>query len=302
MRAVKVLRRMNKRIFVVLIITLCIFVGIVAYGRTSNTTRDNPPSGEANHLKNIVDEALAGTTGTYGIAIKNLKTGEAYYANEHRVFNAGSLYKLWVMATVYHQTQSGQLPEDQVLSQSAATLNEKFYIDPYYAELTEGTVTFTVQEALTQMITISHNYAALLLMEKVKLSSVTAFLKDNGFVESVVGTANEPPKTTPYETALFFEKLYQGELANDRYTNEMLDLLKNQQLNGGLPRYLPDEAVVAHKTGEIDLYKHDAGIVFSDNGDYIIVVMSESDFPAGAQERIALISKGVFDYFDARAL
>ena len=100
--------------------------------------------------------------------------------------------------------------------------------------------------------------------------------------------------------ALFFEKLYKGELANNQYTRETLDLLKNQQRNEGLPKYLPDGTIVAHKTGEIDLYKHDAGIVFSDKGDYLIVVMSESDFPAGAQERIALVSKGVFDYFDTR--
>jgi len=244
-----------------------------------------------------VEEALEGAEGTYGIVIRNLKTSEAYYAKEHKVFDTASLYKLWVMATVYDQIQNGQLQKDHVLSQYVATLNAKFYIDPLYAELTEGAVTFTVQEALTQMITISDNYAALLLMGKVKLSSVAALLKDNGFSESAVGTTVDAPKATPYDIALFLEKLYKGELANNQYTIEMLNLLKNQQLNGGLPKYLPDTAIVAHKTGEIDAYKHDAGIVFSANGDYILVIMSESEFPLDAQERIALVSKEVFDYF-----
>lgn len=255
---------------------------------------------ETNSLKEVVDDASEGTKGTYGIAIKNLKNGQSYYVNEHRVFEASSLYKLWIMAVVYQQIQDGKLTEDQVLSEDAATLNQKFNIDPDFAEQTEGTITFAVRDALYQMITISHNYAALLLTEKIKLSSVATFLKENGFTESTVGTTGGSPTATPYDIALFFEKLYKGELANQQYTDEMINLLKNQQLNDGLPKYLPDKSKVANKTGEIDLFKHDAGIVFTDKGDYIIVVMSESDSPPDAQERIALLSKAVFDYFQDR--
>lgn len=262
-----------------------------------STIKDAQVNG--NSLKSIVESALIGTKGTYGIVIKSLKTGETYYSNEHKSFEAGSLYKLWIMATAYKQIQNGQLTEDQVLSEDAATLNQKFNIDPDLAEQTEGTVTFTTHDALKQMITISHNYAALLLTEKIKLSSVATFLKDNSFTESVVGTNGDSPTATPSDIALFLEKLYKRELANQRYTDEMINLLKKQQLNDGLPKYLPDQSEVANKTGEIDLFKHDAGIVYSDTGDYIIVVMSESDAPPSAQERIALISKAVFDYFSS---
>lgn len=263
--------------------------------------RTPAPSGsqgqvKANALGGIVEKALEGATGTYGIVIKNIKTGETYNSNEHKFFETGSLYKLWVMATAYKQIQNGQLTEDQVLSENVATLNQKFNIDPSLAELTEGTVTFTVHDALEQMITISHNYAALLLTEKIKLSSVATFLKEKGFTESIVGTNGGSPTTTPSDVALFLEELYNGELANQQYTDEMINLLKNQQLNDGLPKYLPDKSEVANKTGEIDLFKHDAGIIFTDKGDYIIVVMSESDAPQAAQKRIALVSKAVFDY------
>ncbi len=248
-------------------------------------------------LKGTVENALIGTKGTYGIVIRNLKTNETYYSNEHQSFEAGSLYKLWVMATAYKQIQNGQIKEDQVLSEDVKVLNDKFYIDPDSAEQTEGTVTFAVYDALKQMITISHNYAALLLTEKIKLSSIATFLKNNNFTESIVGTNGDSPTTTPSDIALFLEKLYDGAFANQQYTDEMISLLKNQQLNDGLPKYLPNRSKVANKTGEIDSFKHDAGIVFTDDGDYIIVVMSESDAPPAAQERIALVSKAVYDYF-----
>ncbi|MFH2109000.1 MAG: serine hydrolase, partial [Patescibacteria group bacterium] len=200
-------------------------------------TKEETNLNQTTPLKDIVNTALEGATGTYGIVIQNLKTGETYYSNEQIVFDAGSLYKLWVMATAYQQIKNGQLQENQVLSQDATVLNQEFNIDANSAEQTEGEVTFTVADALTQMITVSDNYTALLLTEKVGLSAVATFLKENGLTKSNLGSYNTPPTTTPYDTALFFKKLYQSELANQQNTQEMLNLLANQQLNNGLPKY-----------------------------------------------------------------
>ena len=58
------------------------------------------------------------------------------------------------------------------------------------------------------------------------------------------------------------------------------------------------EISIAHKTGEIGYFTHDAGIVFSNKGDYIIVVLTESDFPLATEEQIADISKSVNEYFN----
>ncbi len=251
-----------------------------------------------NSLKKIVQNSLEGTKGTYGIVIKNLNTGEFYALNEHRVYEPGSLYKIWVMATAIDQIRNGKLKGDEELSGDIKVLNDKFNISSESAELTEGTITFTVNQALQQMITISHNYASLLLTEKIKLSSVKAFLQREGFNESIVGTDGGFPTSTPSDIALFFEKLYKGELANPQDTSKMLDLLKKQKLNDKLPKYLPSEAIVAHKTGEIDFFTHDGGIVYGPKSDYIIVVLSKSDLPAAAEERIADISKKIYDYFE----
>src|SRR3989344_1609980 len=247
-------------------------------------------------LQEAVNESLMGTKGTYGIVIKNLKTGESFYLNESRIFEPASLYKLWVMATVYKQIEEGGLKEDQILSQTIPALNRIFNIDPEYAELTEGGITITVNQAIEQMITISHNYAALLLAEKIKLSSVSDFLKSQELLQSSIG---KPPKTTAGDIAFFYEKLYKGQLASPENTTKMIEVLKRQQLNDGLPKLLPD-ATIAHKTGDLDFFKHDTGIVFHPKGDYIIVIMSESNSPLGAQQRISEISKSVYQYFETR--
>jgi beta-lactamase class A len=246
------------------------------------------------NLHKTILNALSGAKGKYSVVVKDLKNDktESFYGD--KVFEVGSLYKLWVMAEAYRQIKDGILSKDEVLSEDVSVLNQDFSIDPESAELTEGTITLTVSDALKQMIDISHNYAALLLTKRIKLSNVDKFLQDYGFEFSHVGGA---PTSTADDIALFFEKLYKGELNNPQFTKEMLDLLKAQQLNDKLPKYLPKGTVIAHKTGEINYLSHDGGIVYGKNGDYAIVVLSESDYPPGAQERIAQISKSIFDYF-----
>ncbi len=256
-----------------------------------------PEFTESKSLENMVKNVFSQSEGSYGLVIKNITTKETYSYNEHRVFEPGSLYKLWIMAVAYSQIEAGTLKKDTVLSQDATVLNKKFGIASASAEIAEGTVRFTVEKALQQMITISDNYAALLLTEKVKLLNVSTFLKEHGFDESQIGSKGDPPTSTTSDIALFLEKLYGGKLANKENTEAMITLLKQQKLNNKLPKYLHDSIQIAHKTGEIDSYTHDAGIVYLPAENYIIVVLSESDDPEAAEEHISKISKEVYEYF-----
>jgi beta-lactamase class A len=248
-------------------------------------------------LEKAVQQQLKGATGSYSVEIYNLKTQEHYGFNSDKTYDSGSLYKLWIMATAFDQIKKGTLKEDEVLSSDVEKLNNEFNIDDDYAELTEGTVTLSVSSALKQMITISHNYAALLLTERVTLSDVSLFLQKNGFTKSKVGVNGETPTTTASDIRLFFEKLYKGEIINKEYSNKMLDLLKQQKLNNKLPKYIPQGTVIAHKTGELTSFSHDGGIVYGQTGDYIIVVLTDTTIPSAAEDRIAAISKSVYNYF-----
>ena len=248
-------------------------------------------SGGSNNLKQTVTKALEGTEGNYAIVVKNLKTGESYYKDEGKKYSIGSLYKLWVMAEAERQIAGGQLSETEILSDDVAAVNNRYGIPPEAADLSEGVISFTVKEAIEQMITISHNYAAWLLAEKLGANNVREFLRMNNFKESVY---SDPPQSTAADIALFLEKLYNSEFVG---SPQMIEILKKQQLNSKLPKYLPEGTIIAHKTGEVDYFSHDAGIVYTDRGDYIIVVFSESDYPPGAEDRIAQISKAVYEYF-----
>jgi beta-lactamase class A len=201
------------------------------------------------------------------------------------------------MATVFQEIEKGNLDPEKRISYEIPEINERFDIATESAELTEGTFNMSVKNALIQMITISHNYAALSLTLEVGLSNVSQFLKNYGFANS---STKSPPQTTALDVMRFYEKLYAGELAGPEYTSQMITLLKRQQLNDRIPKYLPDGVEVAHKTGELGFVKHDAGIVYSRRGDYILVMMSETSSPKAAAERMALLSKDIYEYFESK--
>lgn len=250
---------------------------------------------ESKELQKVVLPLIEQKEGTYAVSIKNLKTGGEYHVNDSEQFASASLYKLWVMGTVYKQIKDGKLTLNQTLSIDVPTLNKRFNISTESAEMKEGTITYTVKNALEQMITISHNYAALLLTATVKLSNIQNFLNSYKLTDSHMGT---PPKTTTRDILSFYELLYNGELVDKTSSDEMLEILKRQKLNDRIPKYLPGETVVAHKTGEFDGVKHDAGIVYSSKGDYIIVLMSDTESEVKAAEVEAKISKAVWEYFN----
>lgn len=304
-RAVKII--LSGIIIALLFFCFYFLVVIIKADKNTNILGENTYTIRENiekilHLKNIflkdtVESSLKGAQGTYAVAVTNLETGESYSTNEHMVFEAASLYKLWVMAAAYQQIEAGTLDPNEVLSDNVEDLNDEFHISSDEAELTDGTVTFTVRSALEQMITISHNYAAMLLTRRLGADTIISFMKNQELNESSLGSLNGQPSTTAHDVELFLNKLYYGKLANQKYTDEMLDLLKNQQLNEKIPKYLPASMSIAHKTGELDTFSHDAGIVYLTNNNYIIVILSNSDYPPGAIERIAAVSKAIYTYF-----
>jgi beta-lactamase class A len=78
----------------------------------------------------------------------------------------------------------------------------------------------------------------------------------------------------------------------------MLDILTRQQIRDKLPFYLPEEIVIANKTGTLPAAEHDAGILFLPGGPYIISVMT-GDLVANYEgiQLIASIGKTVYEHF-----
>lgn len=252
------------------------------------------PSVHSEELEKIIQSELESADEAYGIAIKNLKTNEYYYYNNEREFDTASLYKLWVMGAVYEEIEKGNLSLEQNIGFEASTINERLDLASESAEITEGFVGNTVEGALERMITISDNYSAHILYLTIGWSTVGDFIEKYGFSNSSTDTLT----TTPDDILNYFEKLYKGEIVSQNASSEMMEILKRQQLNDRIPKYIPENIKTAHKTGELGAVKHDAGIVFNPKGDYIIVLMSKTGSQVAAAEIEAKISEKVWNYFN----
>ena len=69
------------------------------------------------------------------------------------------------------------------------------------------------------------------------------------------------------DIAILLEKMYNKELIDEKSSEEMINILKNQRLNGKIPFFIQSikpKVEIAHKTGEDTNITHDVGIVFTD--------------------------------------
>jgi beta-lactamase class A len=122
---------------------------------------------------------------------------------------------------------------------------------------------------------------------------------------------------TPREMTLLVENLASGRLADAAGTSEMLKILSNQQFNERLPRWLPYDVRVDHKTGtllEPVWVVTDAGLIHLPGNRHIAISvfshgtemgLSYAETKAaisGAEERIAEIGNLVFAYFTSRGV
>lgn len=244
-------------------------------------------------LQKLVEQGVKGREGTYGIYIKNLLDNKGTAINAQQQFQSASLYKLWLMAAAFQMIKDGKLQEEETISSNRFDLYQKLNLEAEES-FKEEHLQMTAGEAIEQMIIVSDNDAAYLLTSRVGIDEIDNFLKKYGLKNSSIA---QPPVTTAQDIASLFEKLYKGEIIDRDASDKMLELLKHQRLNDRIPKNLPENVKVAHKTGEIDTFKHDAGIVFGKKP-YILVVLTDTKNPQEAADWTADFSKTIYEYFE----
>jgi beta-lactamase class A len=244
-------------------------------------------------LVDLVHKRMGELRGIFGVAIKNLDSGEGVLVNADRAFPSASLFKLTVMYEAYRQREAGRL-----------SFNEMLTITDNYARLDLGTLEVpvgtpvTVGWALDQMITRSDNATANLLADKLGWPNINNTMQELGLRET--RQVGEQISTSPRDLLHLLELLALGRGPSPAASTEMVELMLDQKVNDRLPAQLPRDTPVAHKTGNLDGVVHDAGIVYSPGATYVIALLSEeaSDGRQVTQAEAAL-SRAVYDYFNA---
>ena len=87
-----------------------------------------------------------------------------------------------------------------------------------------------------------------------------------------------------------------GKAYSKHSSDEMMNILLEQQYRGGIPAGLPKDTRVAHKTGNISTVHHDAGIVFVENRKpYVLVILTQFRAEAGRGTAVADVSRDIYN-------
>jgi beta-lactamase class A len=144
------------------------------------------------------------------------------------------------------------------------------------------------------MITVSDNTCGVALGNLVGWERQNPRLHELGFSKTLL-QRNDSEQTSAGDVAKLLQRLHDGTLLSPASTQAFTDLLKAQKINNRLPQGLSAGTVIAHKTGDLDGLVHDAGIVYSPAGDYVIVAMTGPwKNTAAAPGAFAQLSRSVY--------
>lgn len=248
------------------------------------TTAATPTSAAASakeaEYKAIVDRYLADLPGTFGVIVKDLKTGDTVMINPDRPFPSASLFKLGLLYEVLLEAKAGKLSLKTLMD-----INEAHMAESEGDEKLVPGMSVTIDRSLWFLITLSSNSAAHALHEHVSWSDMNASMREAGFVNTRMnGDPNEPKygdwrdqqgSTTSRDMLRFFEMVYNKNLLDEESSEKMMYLLRNQQVDDRLSYNLPKGVVMAHKTGNLQGTINDVGIIFGPKTDLYVGVISE---------------------------
>ncbi|MCL1694439.1 MULTISPECIES: serine hydrolase [unclassified Lysinibacillus] len=232
--------------------------------------------------------------------VKDCKT-EQFFIREklEETFSSASLIKVPILLAVLNYLES----TNQSLEQEVNIAPEEWVDFSIISE--QRLEQSTIYELLVWMIITSDNTAANVLIDFLGMDALNQYFRQIGLVQTTIqrkmmdverlaqGFDNT---TTASDMAQLFTRIYRRDLLSPTFSELTIDILRRQRIHESLTRYLVDDVKIAHKTGGLETVDHDAGIVYSSSGDYLIgVFVTEVTNNDLARQLIGRISKTVYE-------
>jgi len=231
-------------------------------------------------LQQRIKNEISQFKGEAGIAIVDLAAGWEFSYEKAKLFPSASLAKIPLMAACFLAADQGRIKLDRNV---ALKSSDKLSGSGVLKDMPAGT-TFSVERLIGLMIYDSDNTATNIVTNILGLdylnSAFNSFGLRNTELSRKIADYRLRDKgienyTTAEDMALLLNKIYRKELGSKNVSDQCISMLKLTRMNDRIPKYLPPEITVAHKTGLENGVCHDAGIVFTRKGDFIIVVLTK---------------------------
>lgn len=269
-----------------------------------------------NDLRTKIISEINQSEGVYAIAFREIgDDSNEIIINGAEIFHAASTMKTPVMIEVFRQASEGKFSlEDSLIvkNEFKSIVDGSLYSldvkddgdDKIYSQIGKKR---KIYDLVYDMITVSSNLATNLLIELVGADNVTKTMKNFGlnYIKVLRGVEDSKAynlgmNNTVNATDLMklYELLANKRILTEKDCDEMIKILLAQKFNDKIPRFLPKEVKVAHKTGSITGVEHDSGIVFLPDGrKYVLVILTkELKNSEIGKETIGKISKLIYNF------
>lgn len=230
------------------------------------------------------------------VYFRDLANGPWIGINEYKKFTPASLLKVPIMITYYTLAESNPdiLKQEILITKDYDDKNIPNIKPEHKVEIGKK---YSVQNLINQMIIESDNLAANALISNLPENQLNKTFTDLGLE---LPTIEKPDNyMTVKDYASFFRVLYNASYLNKYYSEKSLELLSETKYNQGLVAGLPLGTKISHKFGErknenIDQL-HDCGIIYKNNKDYLLCVMTRGNDFNSLSETIKDLSELVYD-------
>lgn len=244
---------------------------------------------------NEIIQLITSIQGDVSVCFKNIRTNELFLYNQYERFNTASLMKVIVGLELILRIEKGDFTQDDKIeiinSFTSKFDNSKFKLcienDSEKELYTKIGSRIRIIELLELMIAKSSNLATNNLFNLVDKDNALAQLISNlqlydtqilrGVEDQKAFDAGIINYTNAMDVLKLFEFINEGILLENKSLILLYEILKRQEHNSIIPKMLPKELEIAHKTGTIKSVIHDAGIIKTINGiNYILVILSKN--------------------------
>ncbi len=257
------------------VVAIVSFAFTVCFARASASAPD-PFVQLAHQVRAMASRVPAST----GLEVFDLSTGAHTGFNAGASMPAASTIKVPVMVEVFRQLAAGRFDLQRRVTLLAS---DKDWGSGDLCDAPAGS-TYSVSQLLVKMIDISDNTATNMLIRLVGRHSINRTMLELGLehthlsddVRTDEWSIRQELRTSPSDLVRLLAMMARRELVDEWSSNEMISILARDEINTLLPEPLPDDVMIAHKTGSLNDTMNDAGIVFATDAPYVIAVMTTS--------------------------
>jgi beta-lactamase class A len=268
-------------------------------------------------LESRVRSIIAASGADVAVAMHALDGSRDLLIDPDKPFHAASTMKVPIMIELFRQADAGTLRLDEQLP-----IRNEFHsiVDGSVYQLSVGDdsdadvyknvgKTMALGDLCEAMITVSSNFAANLLIERVGAENVRRTVHRLGADGMVVLRGVEDQKafdkgmnneTTARALDVLLTRIAEGKAVSAKADAEMVAMLERQKFHDAIPAGLPDGTPVAHKTGNITKIHHDAAIVYGRRPYVLVVLVRGIEDQKVSGELIASISREVWNDLSPR--